>query len=113
NPALQLPRNVSFHAADSPHVLFYGRSTPARDNVILVAVNLDPYATHEARLTVPLDDIGIAPDETYELHELLTDPLRLVRGTDHTVALDPAVAPAQIYRVGRWRRRERDFQYFY
>ena len=113
NPALQVTRNLRFYQATSPHVLFYGKMTPARDNVILVAVNLDPFAAHEARLTIPMEEIGIAPDETYELHELLTDRRRLVRGPVHTVTLDPGTAPAHIYRVGRWRKREQDFQYFY
>ena len=44
---------LRFYPADSPHVLFYGKLTPARDNVILVAVNLDPFATHEATLADP------------------------------------------------------------
>jgi starch synthase (maltosyl-transferring) len=76
NPALQAYRNLRFYAADSHHVLFYGKLTPARDNVILVVVNLDPFAPHETTLQVPLEDIGIAPDETYELGDLLTDRRR-------------------------------------
>jgi starch synthase (maltosyl-transferring) len=112
NAALHGMRGLRFYRADSPHVLFYGKMTPARDNVILVAVNLDPFATHEATLEIPLGEIGIAADETYELHELLADERRLVRGAAHAVRLDPRVAPAHIYRVGRWRRRERDFDYF-
>ena len=112
NPALHAMAGLRFYPADSPHVLFYGKHTPARDNVILVAVNLDPFATHEATLQIPLAEIGIAADETYELHELLTATAALVRGAAHSVALDPRVAPAHIYRVGRWRRRERDFDYY-
>jgi starch synthase (maltosyl-transferring) len=112
NPALHAMAGLRFYPADSPHVLFYGKLTPARDNVILVAVNLDPFATHEAALQIPLAEIGIAPDETYELHELLGGDRRLVRGASHTVTLDPRTAPAHVYRVGRWRRRERDFDYY-
>jgi starch synthase (maltosyl-transferring) len=113
NPALQAYRNLRFYPAESPHVLFYGKMTPSRDNVVLVAVNLDPFAAHESTLQLPLPDIGIAADETYELHELITDRRRLSRGPSHTVTLDPEVSPAHIYRVDRWKRRERDFQYFY
>jgi starch synthase (maltosyl-transferring) len=112
NPALQTMAGLRFYAADSPHVLFYGKATAARDNVILVAVNLDPFATHGATLEIPLGELGIAPDETYELHELLGGDRRLVRGSTHAVTLDPRVAPAHVYRVGRWRRRERDFDYY-
>ncbi len=112
NPALHAMAGLRFYSADSPHVLFYGKLTPARDNVILVAINLDPFATHQAALQIPLADLGIAPDETYELHELLGGDRRLVRGASHAVTLDPRIAPAHVYRVGRWRRRERDFDYY-
>jgi starch synthase (maltosyl-transferring) len=103
---------LRFYPASSPHVLFYGKLTPVRDNVILVAVNLDPFATHEATLRIPLAEIGIGADETYELHDLLGGDRRLVRGAAHSVTIDPRLAPAHIYRLGRWRRRERDFDYY-
>ena len=112
NPALQSMSGLRFHGSSSPHVIFYAKATPARDNVVLAAVNLDPFATHESTLQIPLDDIGIAPDETYELHELLGGERRLMRGGVHTVVLDPRTAPAHVYRVARWRRRERDFDYY-
>jgi starch synthase (maltosyl-transferring) len=103
---------LRFYSSSSPHVIFYGKMTPARDSVVLAAVNLDPFAIHESTLDIPLGDIGIAADETYELHELLGGERRLMRGATHTVALDPRVAPAHVYRVARWRRRERDFDYY-
>jgi starch synthase (maltosyl-transferring) len=112
NPALHSMSGLRFYASSSPHVIFYGKMAPGRDNVILAAVNLDPFAAHEATLEIPLDEIGIAPDETYELHELLGGDRRLGRGATHTVTLDPRAAPAHVYRVGRWRRRERDFDYY-
>ena len=112
NPALQTSRNLRFHQADSPHVLLYERRTATGDNAVLVAVSLDPFASHEAALHLPLAELGLAPGDTYELHELLTDARALGRGAVHTVTLDPNVSPAHIYRVGRWRRRERDFPYF-
>jgi starch synthase (maltosyl-transferring) len=112
NPALQTARNLRFHQADSAHVLFYSRMTEGRDNVVLVAVNLDPFAVHEATLHLPLDELGLTPDDTYEIHELLTDNRALGRGARQTVTLDPQVSPARIYQLERWRRRERDFQYF-
>src|SRR6266478_5836505 len=99
NRALHSMRGLRFYPSSSPHVLFYGKMTPARDNVILVAVNLDPFATHETTLELPLEEIGIAADETYELHELLADQRRLIRGARHTVSLDPRVASAHVYRV--------------
>jgi len=112
NRALHSMAGLRFYPSSSPHVLFYGKMTPARDSVILVAVNLDPFTTHESTLRIPLEEIGISPHETYELHELLGGDRRLMRDAAHGVVLDPRVAPAHVYRVGRWRRRERDFDYY-
>jgi starch synthase (maltosyl-transferring) len=112
NPALHAYRNLRFYASDSSHVLFYGKMTPSRDNVILAAVNLDPFASHAATLAIPLEEIGIPAGETYELHELLTDGRRLAHESTLAVELDPQTSPAHIYRVSRWSRREQDFPYF-
>ena len=49
---------------------------------------------------------------TKRIAELLGGERRLMRGATHTISLDPRTAPAHIYRVGRWRRRERDFDYY-
>ena len=87
--------------------------TAARDNVILVAVNLDPFAAHSAVVHVPLDDIGVGPDETYQMHELITDTRALWRGPAHRITLDPAVEPAAIWAVRRWARREQRFDYHF
>jgi len=112
NPALQIFRNLRFYHSDSSQVLFYGKMTSDRDNVILVAVNLDPFASHSATLAIPLEDIGISPGETYELHELLADHRRLAHDGSVPIELDPGTSPAHVYRVSRWRRREQDFPYF-
>jgi len=86
--------------------------TPARDNVILVAVNLDPFAPHEALVRVPLEEIGLHPDETYQMHELLTDARALWKGSANRLALDPE-EPAAIFAVRRWTRREQQFDYYF
>ena len=112
NPALHEYRNLRFYEAQSEHILFFGKATATRDNVILAAVNLDPFQAHEARLTLPLAALGVAPDEAYELTELLSGTRRLYRGPQQTVTLDPQLGPAVIWRLGRWRRREQDFDYF-
>jgi len=101
NPALQAYGNLRFYETDSPHVLFYGKMTPARDSIVLVAVNLDPFAAHETTLHLPLEEMGMAEGEPIELHELLSDHRRLVGERSLTVTLDPQGEPAAIYRAQR------------
>jgi starch synthase (maltosyl-transferring) len=99
--ALQLYRNLTFHAADDPHVLWYRKMTPARDDVVFVAANLDVSGTHAAMVDVPIDELGIAPDRPYRMHELLSDVTYEWRGPRGFVELDPMRAPAQIFVLRR------------
>ncbi len=99
--ALQLYRNLTFHAADDPHVLWYGKTTPARDDVVFVAANLDVFATHAAMVDVPIAELGIAPDQPYRMHELLSDVSYEWRGPRGYVELDPVRDPAQIFVLRR------------
>jgi starch synthase (maltosyl-transferring) len=80
-------------------VVFYGKQTPDGRDRILVAVNMDPFAPHTSMVDVPLATLGIAPDQPYRMHELLTDQTWEWRGPRGYVELDPAVAPAQIFAV--------------
>ncbi|MCR6631556.1 MAG: DUF3416 domain-containing protein [Magnetospirillum sp.] len=102
NPALHEFENVSFHPADDGSVLFYGKSTLDRSNLIFVAVCLDPFDAHEAVLTFPLEAMGVPAGETFEVEELLSGRRHLWRGANQRVRLDPHVNPAVIYRVTVW-----------
>ena len=101
NRALHSMSGLRFYASSSPHVLFYGKMTPARDSIVLVAVNLDPFAAHETTLHLPLEEMGMAGGEPVELHELLSDHRRLVGERSLTITLDPQGEPAAIYRAQR------------
>jgi starch synthase (maltosyl-transferring) len=100
NRALQLYDNLRFYRADSDSILFYGKMTPARDNIILVAVNLDPFRRQNSYIYVPLEEFGATPSDEYEVHDLLTDERYRWRGSRNYVELDPA-QPAHVFRVRR------------
>ncbi len=113
NPALHEMENIEFYEADNEHVLFYGKSTPDRRNILLVAVNLNPFQVQETRLQIPISLFGIKSDEIYQLHNLITNQRDLVKGGVYSVRLDPQVEPAVIYAVRRWTHREQEFDYFF
>jgi starch synthase (maltosyl-transferring) len=46
------------------------------------------------------------------MHDLLTDARYLWHGNRNYVELDPATAPAHIFRIRRRARSERDFEYY-
>jgi starch synthase (maltosyl-transferring) len=112
HPALQQYRNLRFHKADNDRVIFYSKMSEDRTSQILVAVSLDPFAPQEAILEVPLFELGIQPDEAYQVHELLSDERALWQGPTAQVRLT-LDKPAAIWSVLRFRRTEQGFDYYF
>ncbi|MFN2542900.1 MAG: alpha-1,4-glucan--maltose-1-phosphate maltosyltransferase [Chthoniobacterales bacterium] len=102
NRALQFYDNVHFYHADNEAILFYGKMTPARDNIILVVVNLDPHHKQHSFVDVPIEQFGSIEGDAYQVHDLLSDARYTWNGRRNYVELDPEVQPAHIFRVRRW-----------
>ena len=99
--ALQLYDNLRFHFAENDQILFYSKMTPARDSIILVAVNLDPEHTQSAFVHAPVEDFGELGGDSYEVQDLLTGDRYVWHGRRNYIALHPSVQPAHILRVRR------------
>src|SRR5207245_585954 len=74
NRALHLYTNLRFYHADNARVLFYGKATPERDNVVFVAASLDPFAPQASTVEVPIAEFGIAPHQPSRTSFLLNEP---------------------------------------
>lgn len=109
NPALHELENLRFYPADNDHIIFYGKTTADVGNTILVAVNMNPFEAQEATLHIPIHELGIPAEETYQLHDLLTEASFLVKGGTYHLRLDPHIEPAAIFAVRRWSHHEQDF----
>ncbi len=112
NRALQEYSNLRFFNSDNDQVLFYGKMTAARDCIILVVVNLDPYNSHGSHIDVPIDLFGWMEGDTYQVDDLLWDQRYLWTGRRNFVQLDPHTKPAHVFRLRRWVSREQDFDNF-
>ena len=102
NRALQSYDNLRFYHADNDAILFYGKMTPARDNIILIVVNLDPHRKQNSYIDVPIDQFGQMESDVYQVHDLLSDARYTWRGRQNYVELDPEIQPAHVFRVRRW-----------
>ncbi len=102
NRALHLYDNLRFCRTENDAILCYAKMTPARDNIILVVVNLDPQRSQNSYIHIPLADFGPMDTDVYQVHDLLSDARYLWHGDRHYVELDPQVQPAHIFRVRRW-----------
>ena len=101
NRALQLYTNLRFHDAENDAILFYSKMTPARDNIILVVVNLDPQRKQNSFVYVPIENFGQMESDVYQVQDLLSGATYTWRGRLNYVELDPDIQPAHILLVRR------------
>nr|HPJ72088.1 DUF3416 domain-containing protein [bacterium] len=99
NRALRYYDNLRILSSTDDQILFYGKISPGRDNIVVCAVNLDPFASHTGRITLPLEEFGIGSNEEYRAVNLLDGVPEPWRGREQIVTLDPEVEPAAIYRI--------------
>ena len=101
NRSLQLYTNLRFYPAENEAILFYSKMTPARDNIILVVVNLDPHRKQHSFVDVPIEQFGQMESDQYKVQDLLSGATYTWRGRRNYVDLDPEVQPAHIFLVRR------------
>jgi starch synthase (maltosyl-transferring) len=117
NPALQHDRSLRFHGADNDRIMVYSKwshgdgspytyryleERPGDDgNLILVVVNLDPKHTQASMIHLPLDEWGIQPGDSFEVHDLISNARYVWRDWSNYVELNPHAFPAHIFRLRR------------
>jgi starch synthase (maltosyl-transferring) len=111
-PALRAATPPRFLAIDNEELLAYARIDGGLDEAVIVVVNLDPHHLQAGWLELPLEEFNIDPGGSFQAHDLLGGGRYLWHGHRSYVALDPAAAPAHVFRLRRRIRTERDFDYY-
>jgi starch synthase (maltosyl-transferring) len=112
NAALQSNDRLEFHPVDNDQLLVYSKTSEDGGSTILVVVNLNPYQRHSGWIELSPETFGVPAGQAFQVHELLTGARYFWQGPRNYVDVDPAIAPAHIFRVRRRVRTERDFDYF-
>ena len=112
NKALQQDWNLEFCSVDNDQIIAYRKYSDDGENHVLTVVNLDPHHTQSGWMMLPLDELGLKPDQSYVLHDALGDGRYLWSGSRVFVELNPSQSPAQIFVLRRRVRHESDFEYF-
>jgi starch synthase (maltosyl-transferring) len=99
NPALQSHLNLRFYPAHHDQVLLYGKMPPDRGDMVLAAVNLDPFHAHEATIEVPLWEWNMPDGASVAVCDLMRDVDFVWYGKLQRIRLDPAELPFAIWRV--------------
>jgi starch synthase (maltosyl-transferring) len=98
HPALQYLRNLRFHASDNDSIIVYSkrvRTPEGSHDTVVVVVNLDPYHTREATVSLNMPELGLDWHETVPVRDELTGET-YQWGRDNYVRLEPGSRPAHV-----------------
>jgi starch synthase (maltosyl-transferring) len=112
NAALQSDCGLHFCNTDNEQLIAYAKLDSSSSNVILTVVNLDPHRPQSGWVDLEVSALKFDSDQTYQVHDLLSDQRYIWRGRYNYVLLDPQRAPAHVFRLRRRVRSERDFDYY-
>ena len=99
NYALQLYENLRFYGSENENIMFYGKMTEDKSNMIFVALSLDAYHGQAGHIYFPTDEMNVAPGGRFWVEELMSGREFEVRGSEFWVNLYPAGNQVEIYRV--------------
>ncbi|MEO7218512.1 MAG: alpha-1,4-glucan--maltose-1-phosphate maltosyltransferase [Gemmatimonadaceae bacterium] len=97
--ALQLDGNLTFHPCNNPNILFFHKKAPPGSSDLLVVVNVDPLHAQEGTVDIPLAQLGLAPNVSFDVEDLLTRARYTWRGTRNYVRLDPTRQAGHVLKV--------------
>ena len=104
-PALHSHLGLKFHRADNEQVLFFTKTLSAAhddsivEDIVLVAINLDPFNVQESYAEFPLYAWGYADDAEFAVEDLVSGNRWVARGKHQTLRLDPGVLPFLVWRI--------------
>jgi starch synthase (maltosyl-transferring) len=99
SPSLQRNQGLVFHEVDNERLIAYSKVSEDGSDMVLVVVNLDPHNAQSGWVSVALDALHLGSEESYQVHDLLTDVRYVWHGPRNYVQLNPVVLPAHIFRV--------------
>jgi starch synthase (maltosyl-transferring) len=99
--AIALLPTLRIQEIGNDSMLCVSRVSQARDDVLLVVVNLDPFRAQEGTVWLDLEGLGIPSDVPFEAHDELTGASYVWQGAQSYVRLDPAQQPAHVLHLRR------------
>lgn len=101
NEALHNMHTLRFHPIDNEAIIAYSKMSADGRNILLIVVNLDPEHKQGGWVGLPLHDFRLDPENTFEVHDLLSGAFYRWNGEYNFVELDPHVIPAHIFKIKR------------
>ena len=95
--ALQRLNNLAWGGSDNDAILCFARTAP--EGSLIVCATTDQVRPQETVVTVPLAALGLAPDASYSVRDLVTGARWHWRGARNYVRLDPSLEPGHVLLV--------------
>jgi starch synthase (maltosyl-transferring) len=99
NPALHSQLGISFLNAWNDNILFFEKATRGRENVLLVAISLDPHHAQEADIELPLWKFGLSDHDSLTVEDLVRQHRFTWTGKYQRIRLDSSEIPFSIWRI--------------
>jgi starch synthase (maltosyl-transferring) len=99
HPALQSHLGLKFYPAHDDRVLLYGKKLPNQVEMVLVAVNLDPFHARDVTIEVPVWEWQQPDHATMKVSDLMRDTVLTWHGKLQRLRLDPAELSFAIWRI--------------
>ena len=112
NIALQSDDNLQFFPTDNPLLICYAKATDDLSNVMVTVVNLDPFHVQSGWVTLDLHALGIAEDQAFQAHDLITDSRFIWKGARNYVKLTRRAARRTFCACASGSATEEDFDYY-
>jgi starch synthase (maltosyl-transferring) len=95
HPALQQNATLRFHASSADALLWFSKTSTS--DVVFVAANTTPHYVQHGWVEVPIGELGISPDTSFVVEDLIDGATYTWRGAWNYVRLDPAERMAHIF----------------
>ncbi len=99
NPALHSQLGLTFYHADNEQILYFAKATKNRDNVVLVAINLDFRNSQSCEIELPLWEWGLDDGASLAVEDLIEGHRFSWHGKRQRLTIDPQHRPYNIWRV--------------
>jgi len=90
---------LRLHHVSGDDITCFSRTDPRTGDSLLVLVNMDPYNVREGTTWLDLPQLGLTPDEDYEVHDELGGAVYTWHGAANYVRLDPRDTVAHAFAV--------------
>jgi starch synthase (maltosyl-transferring) len=97
HPALQFTHELWFLPVENDAIIAFMKASPDGSERVLVVVNLDPHATQDGWVGLPMTALGLRAGEPFAAHDVLNDVSYEWDSEWNRVRLDPESTPSRIF----------------